>query len=95
MAEGLKPEPEKADALARARRVKDEHEATLLAIRNVVGVGVGLVRRRGKATGEVGVIVMVSRKVPSVQLAEGDRIPRALDGVPVDVQEVGEFVASD
>jgi hypothetical protein len=41
----------------------------------------------------VGIIVMVSRKVPSSQLAESDIVPRELDGVPVDVQEVGEVRA--
>ncbi|MGH2625729.1 MAG: hypothetical protein ACRDHY_03655 [Anaerolineales bacterium] len=62
---------------------------------NVVGVGVGLVRRGGEKTGQVGIIVMVSQKVPAAQLAPADLIPRRLDGVPVDVQEVGEVVATD
>lgn len=88
-------DPTNPSALDRARRAKTAHEAKLLAMPNVVGVGVGLVRRGGKKTGEVGIIVMVNKKVPSAQLSEADLIPRILDGVPVDVQEVGEFVASD
>lgn len=82
-------------ALERARRVKEGHEAELLEMPNVVGVGVGLVRRGGKRTGEVGIIVMVNKKVPAAQLSENGIVPRRLDGVAVDVQEVGEFVASD
>ncbi len=85
----------KPTALERARRVKEAHEAELLGMPNVVGVGVGLVHRGGKKTGEVGIIVMVNKKLPAAQLAEADLIPRILEGVAVDVQEVGEFVASD
>jgi hypothetical protein len=60
---------------------------------NVVGVGVGLRMRRGTTTREVALVVMVSRKVPRAQLAEDDLVPGELDGVPVDVQEVGEVRA--
>jgi hypothetical protein len=59
----------------------------------VVGVGVGLRSRGGTHTQEVVLVVMVSRKLPWRMLAEEDRIPSELDGVPVDVQEVGELRA--
>jgi len=88
-------DPTKPSALERARRAKSAHESKLLDMPNVVGVGIGQVRRGGKKTGEVGIVVMVNKKVPSAQLSEADLIPRVLDGVLVDVQEVGEFVASD
>jgi hypothetical protein len=38
-------------------------------------------------------VVSVSAKVPGSQLAQRDMIPRELDGVPVDVQVVGELRA--
>ena len=60
---------------------------------NVVGVGVGLRRRAGALTDDVALVVMVSRKVPNAQLAPEDIVPREIDGVPVDVQEVGEIGA--
>ena len=88
-------DPTKPSALERARRAKSAHEIKLLGMPNVVGVGIGQVRRGAKKTGEVGIVVMVNKKVPSAQLSEADLIPRVLDGVLVDVQEVGEFVASD
>lgn len=81
------------EGLGRAQAVKRAHEAALLGRANVVGVGVGLVQRRGVATGDVGIIVMVSHKRPRSQLAASDIIPRELEGVPVDVQEVGELEA--
>ena len=60
---------------------------------NVVGVGVGLRYTKGRRTDDVALVVMVSQKVPEIQLAEGDRIPREIEGVPVDVKEVGKIEA--
>jgi hypothetical protein len=40
-------------------------------------------------------IVLVRQKVPISQLDPEDIIPRILDGVPVDVQEVGNVKAQD
>jgi hypothetical protein len=56
---------------------------------NVVGVGVGFRFVKGQRTETIGVVVMVTRKVPIGQLPPKDVIPSELDGVPVDVQEVG------
>jgi len=77
------------DETERARRVKKEYQAQLMAKANVVGVGVGLCQARGVKTGRVGLVVMVSRKLPPGLLAPNDLLPREIDGVPVDVQEVG------
>jgi hypothetical protein len=60
---------------------------------NVVGVGIGLRQTGGQSTGEPAIVVSVSAKVPMSQLTRGDMIPRELDGVPVDVQVVGELRA--
>lgn len=76
----------------RAQAVKRAHGAELLGKANVVGVGVGYVRRGGLRTDEVGLVVLVRHKRPAVELAEQDRVPAQIDGVPVDVQEVGEIV---
>jgi hypothetical protein len=78
---------EKVAAVKRAR------QAELLRKANVVGVGVGYRQRRGQQTDTVALVVMVSRKLPREQLAPEDLLPRELDGVPVDVQEVGELRA--
>jgi hypothetical protein len=60
---------------------------------HVVGVAVGIRETEGKSTGETCLIVMVDEKVPDEELAEEDRIPTELDGVPVDVQVTGTFEA--
>jgi hypothetical protein len=59
----------------------------------VVGVGVGLRHTGGQRTDQVAVVVMVDRKVPLAQLRPQDRLPSEIDGVPVDVKEVGELRA--
>ena len=79
--------------LAVAQEVREKYEAELLSKANVIGVGVGLVHKQGDATGEVGVIVMVANKVPNADLAPDDRVPSVLDGVRIDVQQVGSLAA--
>ncbi len=81
------------EARQRADAVRRAHQDELLVKANVVGVGVGLRQRAGSPTNEVALVVLVRRKVPAHQLAPEDRIPRAIDGVPVDVQEVGDVRA--
>ncbi len=78
---------------ARVQAVKRAYSAELMEKANVVGVGVGVRYRGGVHTGEVALVVMVSRKLPRAQLAPQDVIPSILDGVPVDVQEVGKLSA--
>ncbi|HET7010969.1 MAG TPA: hypothetical protein VFI11_09360 [Anaerolineales bacterium] len=82
-----------AQETARALRVKDKYESDLLAKANVLGVGVGYRHRAGLPTREICLIVMVRRKVSAADLAPDDRIPAQIDGVPVDVHEIGEVRA--
>jgi hypothetical protein len=77
----------------RVEAVKRAYEDDLLSRANVVGVGVGLRRARGTQTDQVALVVLVTRKLPRSQLALDDVIPTEIDGVPVDVQEVGEIRA--
>ncbi|MGW8250786.1 MAG: hypothetical protein ACWGO1_09100 [Anaerolineales bacterium] len=87
------PEANREQATQRAQAVKQAYSDQLMAKANVVGVGVGFCKRQGQRTDDVGLVVMVSRKLPSTQLQPGDIIPSEIEGVPVDVQEVGEIRA--
>jgi hypothetical protein len=78
-------------AVDRAQAVRQAYQAELMKKPNVVGVGVGLRHTGGQRTDEVAVVVMVNRKLPLEQLAPQDRLPSMIDGVPVDVKEVGEL----
>ena len=80
-------------AVERAQAVRNTYQAELMKKPNVVGVGVGLRHTGGQRTDQVAVVVMVDRKVPLAQLRPQDRLPVEIDGVPVDVKEVGELRA--
>ena len=79
--------------VTRIRAVKNKHERRLLRKKNVVGVGIGLRERKGQQVEEMVLTVMVRQKQPPSTLLPWDRIPQELDGVPVDVQVVGELQA--
>ena len=80
-------------ATQRASAVKRAHQAELMSKANVVGVGVGFLTRRGQPTDEIALVVMVTQKLPREQLSPEDILPREIEGVRVDVQEVGEIYA--
>lgn len=79
------------ETIERIQAVKAEHEAELLAKANVVGVGIGFRQQQQTRLDDVVLVVMVEKKVPRAQLAPEDIIPGQIDGVPVDVQEVGRI----
>jgi hypothetical protein len=68
---------------------KSRHEAELLALPNVTGVGIG--ERAGKPV----IKVFVTEKVPESQLAPGERVPTSLDGHEVDVEAIGFVEAQE
>ena len=69
-----------------AERAKNRHEAALLGIPGVVGVGVGASET---VAGEAVVEVYVEKATPAVRAA----VPAHVDNVPVKVVETGEIVA--
>jgi hypothetical protein len=75
-----------------AQRVRYKYQEMLMSKANVVGVGIGLRHAGGKRTDDLGLVVMVRRKVPQVLLAPEDVIPTEIEGIPVDVKEVGDIV---
>lgn len=75
------------------RAARADHEASLFARANVVGVAVGQKVTRGHRTDEPCVVVFVQRKRPAKELRRRDIIPRSLDGIRTDVVETGRFVA--
>ena len=87
------PVRDDSEIIAKAQAAKQAHVSFLLGLPNVVGVGVGLRMRRGQPTGEVALVVMVNKKIPDAELAPDQLIPRELDGVPIDVLEVGDLKA--
>jgi hypothetical protein len=62
---------------------KVRHEAELLTLPNVTGVGVG------ERDGQPVIKVFVTEKVPESELAPEERVPTSLDGYVVDVEAIG------
>jgi len=79
-------------ALEHARAVSRANADRLLAMANVVGVGVGY---RGGARRELALVVMVKQKLPRTQLREEDLLPQEIEGIPVEVRVVGELRAQN
>ncbi|MCL6638427.1 MAG: hypothetical protein K6T80_01935 [Firmicutes bacterium] len=61
----------------------------LLGLQNVVGVGIGYKQVRGEETGRPAYIVYVEKKVPPGGLSRGQVVPEQIDGLDVDVVEIG------
>lgn len=74
--------------------IASEHKQMLLQYPDVVMVGVGPERRKGKITGEPAIIVTVRKKRSSNELKKrGERpLPQTIKGIPVDVIELGKAV---
>lgn len=79
--------------LEEVRAVKEKYEEALLARANVVGVGIGYQYKNDQLTDEMVIVVSVVEKKPRAELAEKDIIPTELEGIPTDVQEVGQIRA--
>jgi hypothetical protein len=67
-------------------RVKQDVTQRLLAIPNVVAVGIGPKVVGGQATGEPAIRVFVRRKLPADQVPADELIPPVIDGVLTDVE---------
>ena len=68
---------------------KARHEADLMSLPNVVGVGIG------ERAGDPAIVVLVTHKVALAELAPEERVPPTIEGFQVDVIETGEIRAED
>jgi hypothetical protein len=75
--------------------IQSRQEKSLLALPNVLGVGVGRKAVDGCQTHEPCLLVLVSRKFPASQLEVGACIPELVEHCTTDVIEVGQIAASE
>jgi hypothetical protein len=101
----LMPHPERFDALRAAKRAMTaEHlgraprtrhgqrsAASPVPASNVVGVGIGEKHVAGRPTGVLAVKFLVRVKYPLGEVPGAHQLPAHLDGLPVDVEQVGTF----
>lgn len=86
-------EPDSSPEMARVQQVKQRYQADLLAMPNVVGVGIGFKLVNGVPGDQLAIVVSVVRKISRDELLPQAVLPEMLDGVPVDVIETGELAA--
>ncbi|MFC6706746.1 hypothetical protein [Flexivirga alba] len=79
---------ERAQARAQIRGTKQGAESDLLARKNVIGVDIADKETDGKNTGQLAIVVFVDAKQPMSKLSAADRVPKEIDGIPTDVQEM-------
>jgi hypothetical protein len=72
-------------AVEAAKAAKKRHREDLMRYPNVVGVGVGFKVKRGRRVRTLAIRVYVHVKVPLSKLKRSQRLPRSIDGIPVDV----------
>ncbi|MBN2044152.1 MAG: hypothetical protein JW757_03950 [Anaerolineales bacterium] len=87
--------PDQVELIKKIKQVKAAHQQELMRKANVVGTGIGYARHGHRSTQQLCLVVMVSQKLPRELLDAEDIIPPELDGISVDVQEVGELRALD
>lgn len=77
----------------RIMAVMKEHKNGLLSKPNVVGVAVGFKQNAGISTQDLALVVLVETKIPLHALPPDAQIPESIEGIPVDVQEIGKISA--
>lgn len=74
-----------------AQQVRRRHENELMSLPNVNGVSVVT----DPATRSEAIVVYVTRKVPRAQLRQDELIPGELEGIPIQVEEIGHVTAQN
>lgn len=75
----------KAQQLDALALTVDRHKNRLYGKKNVVGIGTGLKYSNGKPTGELAVLIFVSKKQHTDKLRKRDIIEPVIDGIKTDV----------
>ncbi len=83
----------KAIDIEEMKAVKRKYGDSLRSLPHVKFLGIGPKVRGGRSTGEMSVKVYVDEKLDKEKLAEGDRVPPELEGIPTDVEVADKFRA--
>lgn len=78
---------------AKIEQVRARYESELMRYPNVVGVSVGIRTKQSKPTGEPCLVVFVEKKISRDKLDKSEILPNQIEGIPVDVVEVGKIDA--
>lgn len=86
---GASQESSLGEVQPKIAEVRSRRESELLRYPHVVGVTEGIRMKRGKPTGKRCLVVLVEQKIPADRLDPAEVLPSEIDGVSVDVVEVG------
>lgn len=75
------------------QEIKDQNEARLFAYENVTAVAIGKKVRAGKQTDVDCIKVYVNQKKPESKLRPEQILPKEIDQIPTDVEEMEQPVA--
>src|SRR5512132_3776136 len=75
--------------------IQVSNETNLLNKENVVGVALGRKVKGGQESDQAALLALVNQKMAPELLADKDKVPPAIDGVPTDVLEVGVLFAGE
>lgn len=75
---------------AKLSELKEKHEASLLAMGNVVGIAVSRKMTAGKPTKKWSLVALVEKKLPKAEVPKASLVPAEIEGAPTDVLEVGK-----
>jgi hypothetical protein len=75
--------------MERLKQIKEKYETKLLALPYVVGVGIGIKQRKGQSTKRFCLKVYVRKKSLKNSLREEEIVPKKLEGIETDVEEIG------
>lgn len=81
------------DEMKALSEVQDSRQDELMALPNVVGVGLGHKVKNGKETAEKTLLVFVEQKVEKEALSKEAMVPAKIDNTKTDVIEIGPIYA--
>lgn len=75
------------------RNIRRTYEEELFKKYNIVGLGIGFKKKKRRHTKDLSLKMFVKEKLPPYGLKPIDMIPEQIDGVPTDVEGIGEVYA--
>ena len=75
------------------REIKKQEQFNLLKKANVYSVAIGYKQVKGEKTKNLAIVVGVGKKLPCAQLSRKESIPFEINGIPIDIVELGNIRA--
>jgi hypothetical protein len=84
---------ETSEQYRRVSEVLEQYREWLMSKPHVIGVGIGHPPSAEPDSESYCIVIMVDVLLPAAQIDQVDALPVEIDGVPVNIQEMGGFFA--